>query len=568
MAIELVVQLANRSRRFTLEPGESVIGSSSASTVRIAHPTVSRRHARIRVRGDRVEVEDLGSRNGTRIGTRKLTEPTELLPGTVVAFGAVSALIERVHADDREPALLLGEPDAEASRVSLADHVDRATASVEPFDHFLRHGLATVIDAVRAGQAPVAVATLIGRTLSAALPLLALEITEGGSPSNARPLYLLPRTHESGDAGSGWLVTTRDDLRLVYELPTATLAQLFQPLAELALGLVQLSRGRRQSRSPSVPRILPAPPPLPSPASVTPEVQRIYADAARVAQGEVNVLVRGASGTGKEVLARYVHAASRRAEGPFLALNCAALPQSLLEAELFGIERGVATGVEARTGTFERATGGTLFLDEVGDMALETQAKLLRALEVGELYRVGGQRPYRVDVRIISATNRDLETLMAEEQFREDLYFRIADWEVELPLLRDRPGDISQLAGHFLAHASRQADRRIRGISRAAMNALEAHDWPGNIRQLQKEMARVALLVNPGELLDSARLDPEIAASARNGSSLKDILQRAERVFLVETLRACSGNRAEAAERLAISEITLYRRMKAYELAM
>ena len=567
MAIELVVQLANRGRRFTLEPGESIIGSSSASTVRIAHPTVSRRHARIRVRGDRVEVEDLGSRNGTRIGTRKLSGPTELLPGTVVAFGAVSALIERVHADDREPALLLGDTtEGEPSRVPLADTIDRATASVEPFDHFLRHGLATVIDAVRSGQTPRAVATVIGQTLSAALPLLALEITEGGPPSRARSLYELTKPQEDGAAASGWLVTTRDDLRLTYELPTSTLAQLFQPLTELALGLIQLSRGRRRNQTQPVPRIAPAPPPLPSPASVTPAVQGIYADAACVAQGDVSVLIRGASGTGKEVLARYVHAASRRADGPFLALNCAALPQGLLEAELFGIERGVATGVEARVGTFERASGGTLFLDEVGDMALETQAKLLRALEVGELYRVGGQSPYRVDVRIISATNRDLDTLMAEEMFREDLYFRIADWEVELPLLCDRPADIPHLAGHFLAHASRQADRRIRGISRAAMNALQAYDWPGNVRQLQKEMARVALLVGRGELLDSARLSPDVADAARRGSSLKDILQRAERVFLADTLRACDGNRADAAERLAISEITLYRRMKAYGL--
>ncbi|RMH22263.1 MAG: hypothetical protein D6696_03825 [Acidobacteria bacterium] len=306
---------------------------------------------------------------------------------------------------------------------------------------------------------------------------------------------------------------------------------------------------------------------MPEPPSVEPMMQRLYADAARVAQGEVSVLIRGESGTGKEVLARYVHAASPRRDGPFVALNCAALPQSLLEAELFGIERGVATGVDERPGTFERARGGTLFLDEVGDMALETQTKLLRALEVGELYRLGGRRPYAVDVRIIAATNRDLGVLMAEGRFREDLYFRIADWDVEIPPLRDRRGDVPHLAGHFLARESERHARRIRGISRAAMKALERYDWPGNVRQLKKEMARVALLVGAGELLDSARLDPAIAAAAHQPrEGLKAILRRAERQHLATVLKATNGDRRQAAERLGISDVTLYRRLKAYDL--
>ena len=560
MPVELVVHVGERTRRHTLEHGEVLIGSSSGSAVRILHPTVSRRHAKITVAATWVSVEDLGSRNGTRVGGKAVDGATTIEPGTVLSFGGVSALLERVDEDDLEPALLLNAGDGPASSTDVFDLADVVTASVEPFDHFMRERLPELLDTLRAGGTESQIVASVGQAVASSLPCLGLLMRARG-----QEVWRLASGGDLVPDDDGLLVTRRDDLELYCQLPTARLVDLFRPLTELALGLVALARRRSEPLTRPTAPPEQVPPPLPAPASVEARVRQVYAEAARIARGNVSVLIRGESGTGKEVLAQWIHAASARAGGSFLALNCAALPKDLLEAELFGIERGVATGVEARPGMFERATGGTLLLDEVGDMALETQVKLLRALEVGELYRVGGRQPYPVDVRIVAATNRDLEGMMDGEDFRSDLYFRIADWEVELPPLRERPGDIPQLAGHFLSEESRRHGRRIRGISRAAMAALSRFDWPGNIRQLRKEMARVALLVGPGELLDSTRLDPVIAAAGR-ARTLKETLQSAERQVLERVLDECGGDRQEAARRLEMSDITLYRRIKLYEL--
>jgi transcriptional regulator with PAS, ATPase and Fis domain len=298
---------------------------------------------------------------------------------------------------------------------------------------------------------------------------------------------------------------------------------------------------------------------------VVPEVREVYARAARVAASRVSVLIRGESGTGKELLARYLHAASDRADAPLVTLNCAALPRDLLEAELFGVERGVATGVEARAGRFEAAHGGTLFLDEIGDMALETQARILRVLAEGEVYRVGGHQARPAQVRVISATNRDLDAMLADGRFRRDLYHRIADWVVDLPPLRARRADIPNLAAHFLAHAAAERGVHAAGISRAAITALEAHDWPGNVRQLEKEIGRAALFLEDGELLEASQLQPEINAAVgeRGGDTLKSVLERTEKAHVASVLAACSGDVPAAAERLGIGVSTLYRRLKA-----
>jgi transcriptional regulator with PAS, ATPase and Fis domain len=305
------------------------------------------------------------------------------------------------------------------------------------------------------------------------------------------------------------------------------------------------------------------PPPLPSPTTIDPRMVKIYADAARVAQGEVSVLVLGESGTGKELLARYVHAASPRRHGPFVAVNCAALPRDLLEAELFGIERGAATGVSARPGKFEQAHGGTLFLDEIGDMAPETQAKILRVLQEGEVFRVGGREPRGADGRLISATNRPLDELLAGGHFRGDLYHRIADWRAELPPLRERRADIPNLAAHFLERESVRLGRPARGISRAALDTLLACPWPGNVRQLEREMARAALFLDGGDLLETRHLQvtgppPEPAVA----TDLRSLLETVERREIERVLAACGGDTADAAKRLGLARSTLYRRLR------
>jgi two-component system response regulator HydG len=348
-------------------------------------------------------------------------------------------------------------------------------------------------------------------------------------------------------------------------LPGDEMTATYAPLIEIAAQLVALA-GRE--RTGTAVREHAGPPPVPEPASVVGVMKQIYEDAARVAVGDVGVLVRGESGTGKEVLARYIHAASRRAKAPFVALNCAALPLHLLEAELFGIERGVATGVDARQGKFEQADGGTLFLDEIGDMASETQAKILRALVEGEVYRVGGTTPRPARVRVIAATHRNMDELIAAGKFREDLYYRIATWVVELPPLRHRRADIPNLAAFFLSREIARHGLSVRGISRAALDRLVHHGWPGNIRELENEIARAALFVRGHDLVDSGALSPRLAEpSAERPARLKDELLAAERVAILRALRACDGDVGRAAAELGLGRSTLYRRMKELEIA-
>ena len=312
------------------------------------------------------------------------------------------------------------------------------------------------------------------------------------------------------------------------------------------------------------------PPRPPDPPTLVSAMREIYDQAARIAPSRVSVLIRGDSGTGKELLARYLHAASDRADEPLVTLNCAALPRDLLESELFGVERGVATGVDARAGKFESAHGGTLFLDEIGDMAPETQARILRVLAEGEVYRIGGHQAHPADVRVISATNRDLTAMLDDGGFRVDLYHRIADWVVHLPTLRERRADIPNLAAHFLGRACAERGIRAAGISRTALAALKTHDWPGNVRQLEKEMSRAALFLEDGELLESSRLQAEIIADAEIGladDDLKTVLEQVEKAHIEHVLAECAGDVTVAAERMGIGVSTLYRRMKHLEIS-
>ena len=294
-------------------------------------------------------------------------------------------------------------------------------------------------------------------------------------------------------------------------------------------------------------------------------MSKIYRRAGKVARGEVPVLILGESGSGKEVLARWIHGRSRRGAGPFLAVNCAALPRELLESELFGIEKGVATGVDARPGLWERGSGGTVLLDEVGDMAPETQAKVLRVLEGTSIYRVGGKVPVAVNVRFIAATNRDLGTLVEDGGFRRDLYHRLAAFEVKLPPLSERRDEIPSLAARFFHRELEKNGLASPGITRAALGALVHYPWPGNVRELQNEIAKAALLLESGEPLDLQHLSPRIrAADGRSPAplTLDETVRRAEREAFAVALAATEGDAVRAMELLGVSRTTYYRKLR------
>ena len=294
-----------------------------------------------------------------------------------------------------------------------------------------------------------------------------------------------------------------------------------------------------------------------------PRVKELLALVDRVAPTDVPVLVLGESGTGKELVARRLHARSRRASGPFVAVNAAGFPETLADSELFGHEKGAFTGAErVRAGRFEEASGGTLFLDEVGELAHALQAKLLRALEEKTVRRVGSERDLPVDVRVVAATNRDLAREAEQGTFRRDLYFRLAVVSVVLSPLRERPGDVERLARHFVARLAARHRVPLPELTTDALEALAAHAWPGNVRELRNVLESAVVIragepIRPGDL----RLAP---AAAPAGSSLDE--ETRGREALLEALRRTDGNREEAARLLGISVRALYYRLRRWGL--
>jgi transcriptional regulator with PAS, ATPase and Fis domain len=289
--------------------------------------------------------------------------------------------------------------------------------------------------------------------------------------------------------------------------------------------------------------------------------------ATQVAATETTVLLSGDSGTGKEVVARFVHRASPRKAGPFIAINCAALPEQLLESELFGHERGAFTGAQqAKPGQIELAAGGILFLDEVSEMSLSAQAKFLRVLQEREFQRLGGTRLLKADVRVIAATNRDLRRAVDRGEFREDLYYRLHVFDIRLPALRERPSDIPLLADVFLQDIGRSFGRPPAGLTRDAKDALLRYRWPGNVRELRNALERAVILaegglITPGHL--SLRSDDPVSAPASTPSTDLGVV---ERDTIARVLQETRGNKSRAADRLGLSRTQLYVRLRKYKL--
>lgn len=311
-------------------------------------------------------------------------------------------------------------------------------------------------------------------------------------------------------------------------------------------------------------------------------IATISAQVARVAHSDFAVLILGETGTGKEVVAQAIHAASRRASGPFVAVDCGAIPETLFENELFGHEKGAFTGSDRSVpGKFELAKGGTLFLDEVSNMPVGSQAKLLRVLQERRIWRVGGTRSIPVDVRPLASSNEDLDSALARKSFRRDLFFRLNDFTIRIPPLRDRRQDIIFLAKRFLDQASRELRKPVRGLTERAVERLLAHDWPGNVRQLRSTIRRAVLVAEdvvddqhlalPGDEtsasdspdVDSAGLDAPVTLRQRVRRSVIMVEQTALR----EALTAADGNKARAARLLHIDYKTLHAKLKEYGIA-
>ena len=447
------------------ESGELIIGRGEQADVRLDESLVSRRHAVLHL-GARLEVEDLGSANGTRVRDLAIPPhtPTALLPGDVINIGT-TVLIVQPSAGTARPRRLWPHGYFEAR---LEDECARARRAGSAF------AIARIQVAGGAGADRVleilAGALRMADVLACYSPqdYEALLVDADGDEAAAGIQRVLGRLEAGAvHARVGMALYPRDG-RTPEALVAAVTAQVVEPAAAAQDISIVVE---------------------------DPLMQRLYELVGRVAAGTINVLVLGETGVGKEVIAEAIHQRSPRASHPFLRLNCAALSETLLESELFGHEKGAFTGAEqAKPGLLETAEGGTVLLDEVGELSLSLQAKLLRVIDTREVLRVGGLKARPIDVRFVAATNRDIEAETARGVFRQDLYYRLGGFTLEVPPLRQRTAEIESLARAFATEASRQAGRPPPSISRPALDLLRRYSWPGNVRELRNVMERAVVL--------------------------------------------------------------------------
>ncbi len=502
--------------------GALTIGRDDACDVFVDHALISREHARVTVDDDGVRVEDLGSRNGTRFEGRALApgQPVRIEPGQLFEVGETACLIQASHAPPKARRLAThGYFEAR-----LEELCTRAAAAKDTFT-VLRVHLGDDVDAATA-LAELGDADLVGSYATGELEAIVRD---------AKTLVAIER-RLAGHAGTRCgAATFPADGRSVDELLETACRRVLGPRTEAPADRIVAD----------------------------PRMIDLYRVVERVARGTISVLLLGETGVGKEVVAEAIHRASPRRHRPFLRLNCAALSDTLLESELFGHERGAFTGAtEQRAGLLESAQGGTVMLDELGEMPLSTQAKLLRVLEQRQVMRVGGRAPIAIDVRFVSATNRDLEAEVLKGTFRQDVYFRLNGAALAVPPLRERPLEIEALAERFVAQASADLDiEPPLELSEGATELLTSYAWPGNVRELKNAIERAALLTT-GDRIEPEHLPMEKMSLPLVGEATSE--DQAERQRILDALEKTAGNQTRAAALLGIGRRTLTTKLTKY----
>jgi DNA-binding NtrC family response regulator/pSer/pThr/pTyr-binding forkhead associated (FHA) protein len=543
--------------------GEVIVGRGDTAGVdiKLDDAKASRRHLRLHVgQGDEndVAIEDLGSANGTRLHDRKLAPGTRVRvhPGEAISVGALVLMVQpnrSARGASRRPLLshaeFEGRVDWECARAEATGGTFSVARVRLPGGAGDSEGVSG--DAIRAID-------VVGRYGPGEIELLLPGIA--GETARALAAAFARRLGGAAAPPRAGVASYPDDGRHAAAL---------------------LARAGARARATGETDVDGADPADGGAITCVEEsMRRVQALAGRAAAGDINVLILGETGVGKEVLARFIHAASARAARPMVSLNCAALSAALLESELFGHERGAFTGAaQAKAGLLETAPGGTVFLDEVGELPLALQAKLLRVIETREVLRVGGVRPRKIDVRFVAATNRDLEAEVARGGFRRDLYFRLNGMTVTIPPLRERPADIPLLARAFVAELARAGRPRAVGrpeISEPAMAVLRAHGWPGNVRELRNVIERALLLCDGATLLPQHLPQPVTYADAGAGvdggatgapTAPARTTAPDERARILAALAACGGNQSRAARQLGISRKVLIARLDSYGVA-
>ncbi len=573
--------------RYPLEPGTTLAGSDPASEVPLGHPAVSRKHAALTISSGKVEIEDLGSKNGTFVNGVRV-QKCSLCPGDTLELGPVRLRLETWDEGEIVRTLPPGEKATPALEGAAANSETQTISGTgeRQWLGFLSRAVAALLYEGRASRSRILDELLI---LSGGTEACFFERRETQSPvieglrGGTSLTGLLDRAVEE-DVAEGRGSAPRSRILAADDRPSTLLLMIGSPpdpisgiafqgpspspdLLNVLRVLLDISRVRPEINAAALIRP-PAPPgPLCLPDGFVPGtsalMRSLMAQMTLVLSGEIPALILGETGTGKELIARTLHLSSHtRSRKPFSALNCAAIPQDMLEAELFGIERGAATGVLPREGYFTRADGGVLFLDEIAEMPRDLQAKLLRALQLGEIQPIGARRPIRVDVWILSATNLALDELLKAEKLRRDLYYRLAGWQLEAPALRKRPEDIPGLVEAFSSRFAAAAGKRIRGISTKALSALVCYPWPGNVRELENEIRRAVQLCPEGSAISCEALACARTPNSRLGSTLQDRVDELERKLISEALERTSGNQSRAADFLGLTRNGLRGKME------
>jgi len=553
LVVSSVTTVSSRVVRL-MDDSEVFIGRVAACDISIDHEAVSRRHCVIRRRGDQISVEDLRSRNGTLVNGAAIDQARRLTAGDVITIGPLTAVLATSTAarNSRQVATISELEDRLDSEVDRAHRYHRPLALVMARFYGATDAITMHVERLGghlrrmdllAEYSADEIAIVLPEADRAAAEVVASRVAQAGGLKVHVGIAAFP----ADGASPGELVSAaRERLRGI---------RASKPSNETAGHSVVAALGRNV-------------------VIADPQMKQVFELAKRVAASHITVLVVGETGAGKEVVAEAVHRFSPRDSGPYVRLNCAALPESLVEAELFGHEKGAFTGaVGTKSGFFEVASGGTLFLDEVGELPASTQAKLLRVLEHRRIVRVGGTAEISVDVRLICATNRDLEVEVRRGRFREDLYFRISAFVIPVPPLRDRRGEIPMLAAQFARELATELGYASGSVTEEALAILSAHDWPGNVRELRNVIERAVVMSGSGKIEPDHLPDRVRERASRGGAAPAlgplDVRQRVavvERDAVVQALEANKGNQTQAARQLGISRFALIRLMEKHEL--
>jgi DNA-binding NtrC family response regulator len=577
-ALYLVVYGGERTRVIDMPDGfEVTVGRSRGATVSFpSDERLSRVHVKLRREGDRIAVEDQHSRNGTRINGHPVTEPSYAAAGDAVEAGSSTLLVAR-RAPRRQAVV---EPE-EALEECLTAEVFRSTRYSRPLSLLMMRldgppeAMDEALDRVSADIRPMDRLAGYGeREVALVLP----ETNPQGGLAIGERVLKIARTTPGVSAIAGIASLPEHGRSPGSLVDAARTALRTARRGEATAGLAMARAAAEVADGGTV-----------EPEVSDPRSQQTVQLARKVAAAPTTVLLLGETGVGKEVIAEVIHRASPRASRPFVRLDCASLPPTLLESELFGHEKGAFTGADKRKlGYFEAAGGGTILLDEIGELPAPLQSKLLAALERRIVTRLGSTEEIPIDVRVIAATNRDLQEEVRQGRFREDLYYRLAVFTIFIPPLRDRPGDIMPLAIRFARQFAQELGQSVPGFTREARRALEDHPWPGNVRELRNAIER-AVVLTPDGIIDLTALpdivqlrarqagpgDAAALATAPGGAAGQAFeldghvpaqLQEMERQAIVAALEATGSNQTQAARRLGISRRSLIYKMERFGL--